>query len=65
MGHDKYIQNSDSSNGKDSGSTSGHSQSSKSSRDSSKPMDAAPTAGKGVIGPNGGSSTGSGGDGDD
>lgn len=47
--HSKYIQNGDSTSGKDSGSTSGNSQSSKSSKDSSRPMDAAPTASKNVI----------------
>lgn len=60
--HSKFIQNSDASSGKDSGSTSKNSQSSKTSKDSSRPMGVAQTAGKSVISSNGGP-TGTGGDG--
>lgn len=49
--HNKYIQNGDSSSGKDSGSVSG-SQSSKSSKNSDKPSGISKPAGKGPISSN-------------
>lgn len=49
-GQSKFIQNADSSSGRDNGSSSGNSQSSRASRDSTKPMSKSSTADKTVIG---------------